>query len=216
MLVEEEKTTLLLCASREEFRAQFLLCPQFPMVHMTQRMPRRYHHKGDDEMAERRGKGVKHTEKSWVHSYQKTKVRKKTHQQLLQQSLCSDRCPMPSGREAQRGEVNAAAAFSLNFYAALLPSKVMHDPPRTNFLALTASNSTIPVPPKWSKDTRNCSGEQEVGGKSCRKNSSLNSVILTQKESHWSLDGRRCSMDCAGLSVTTQLQTHKELPHFLY
>lgn len=53
---------------------------------------------------------------------------------------------MPSGREAQRGEVNAAAAFSLNFYAALLPSKVMHGPPRTKFLALTALNSNPHVP----------------------------------------------------------------------
>lgn len=124
---------------------------------------------------------------------------------------------MPSGREAQRGDVNAAPAFSLNFYAALLPSKVMQGPPRTNCLALTASNSKIPVPPKEEQRHKELlrgagDGREELQ----KKPSSLRSVILTQKEPHGSLDGRRCSTDCAGLSVTTQLQIHKELLHSLY
>jgi len=132
---------------RRGSEVQLLPYAQFPMVCMTHRVPRKDHSKRDDEVPKRRGKGVRHEGKSQVHRYKKKKREiKQTLQQLLQQSLCSDSCPMPSGREAQRGELHAAAAFSLNFYAALLPSKVTHSPPRTNFLTLTALNSNPHVP----------------------------------------------------------------------
>lgn len=127
---------------------------------------------------------MRHTEKRQVHSYQKKKkkrVRKQTYRQLLQLSLCSDSCPMPSGREAQRGEGNAAEAFSLNFYAALLPSKVMNGPPRTNFLALTVSNSN-PHAPKGEKRHKELLKGAGEGRKDLQKNSSLRSVTLMQKE----------------------------------
>lgn len=39
-----------------------------------------------------------------------------------------------------------AAAAAFNFYAALLPRKVTHSPPRTHFLALNALNSNPHVP----------------------------------------------------------------------
>lgn len=50
---------------------QLLPSPRFPTVRMTQRVPRRDRCKGYDEVAKRRGKGVRQAEKRQVHSYQK-------------------------------------------------------------------------------------------------------------------------------------------------
>lgn len=57
--------------------------------------------------------------------------------------------------------------FSLNFYAALLPSKVMHGPPRTKFYGLIALNSNPHVPEEQQRH-KELLREQERRGKSCR------------------------------------------------
>lgn len=56
-------------------------------------------------------------------------------------------------------------------------------------------------------------GSRRWEGRAAEKTSSLRSAILSQKELHGSLNGRRCSMVCAGLSVTTQLHTHNKRLH---
>lgn len=116
-------------------------------------MPRGDECTGDEQVTERRGKGVRHTGKSPAHSYSHSKPRP-SHSALTAVPRC-----LPGA------ELEAPPVLPFNFNAALLPSKVTHSPPRTHFLALNALNSSPHVP----EDTRNCSGEQEMGRKSCRK-----------------------------------------------
>lgn len=92
------------------------------------------------------------TQASQVHSYQEKWESKPPDSFYTAISLFRGSHPMPAGREARRGDVNAAAAFSLNFYAALLPSKVMHGSPRADFPAVTASNSNPRAPEEETKE----------------------------------------------------------------
>lgn len=66
---------------------QLLPHPQFSSVCMTQAAPRSKGCKGDDEVAKRKGKGVRHTGKSG--SQLPRKVREQTPWQLLYSNLCS-------------------------------------------------------------------------------------------------------------------------------
>lgn len=63
---------------------------------------------------------------------------------FIQQPLCSGTAVPCCLAEAQRREVNAVAAFSLN-YAALLPNEVMHGPPKDSLTSLLWLTQ-IPVP----------------------------------------------------------------------
>lgn len=144
--------------------------PRFPTVRVTWRVSRRDHHKGEDEVGKRRGEGVRHTEKRQVHSYQE---KKKEWESKPIDSFYSHRSAQTAVpcrlAERHRGVKVTLLKLSLWIFMLLFylakSWMVLHG--LTSLLWL--SQTQIPMPPKGRKDTRNCSREQERGGKTCRK-----------------------------------------------
>lgn len=132
-----------------------------------------------------------------------TEVRQQTHS-----SSCSTHSAPAVPPHLAGAELEAAAVLPFNFYAALLPRKLTHSPPRTHFLALNALNSNPHVPEERRRHKELLRGAEDGKEELQKKlwpqicNSHLVRIL-------GALSDRRRRMAFAGLSVTTQLQTHK-------